>query len=1213
MASGKSALLVHWARRLEARNPATHHVLFLPISVRFGTNAPAAVFEALAACLAAIGGTRIPAPTRDPVLHYREQAAGQLRNVAPTDGRPCVVIIDGLDEADALDFWLETFPACMSPALKLVVAARPWDDSGATGWLRRLKWDQPQRPSRVLEIGPLGEVAIVELVGTLKPPLSSGRLVKVASALARQSAGDALLLRWLVQDLQSELAATGELDAVALEARPAGLAAFVRDELTKHSAATGPGAAQWEEVADAAMAVLAGAFGPLPEDDLWDVLQRMPSEIPGRQRLFKLIGRFVTRNHDGRLALAHPRLAQLVTEELLAHSPVLKQATEKMLAWQVDVAEAFEKMGPARPSPYLLAYHARHLAKAAYTRPASVTVANWAHLTSKGWLKAKTNLSGWTGVAEDIGAVQRALHNPAAGGDRAAMAALLRAALVMASFRSWGAAAQPALLWLACRGRIISVPEAEQSAAALEPEDQSEALALLVTVEEKPERREQLLERSLDAATDVGRGDKTWRSADGAAKALESVLDQERIPELVERITGNGIRFVPTGLAFLCARLADAASLPNVAGAISDRLSGVWRARFLLACAERLVGDLRNVFLREALTAARAERDIEEEVKALLELDRGSAQARAKEWLAALGPRDYLVSSSLLAKLGALCALSLLDPGEIEPVLQRIANQESDEHFPWVFAQRLASHRKSFPTLDGLLRSTLAKAVEPQAGLQARSVLSFSSAALTGEERATLRAAIVADSPDTRAILLARLLAGTPREDSVARTELAEEAKAATLLVDPPSLRMSSLFELAAADDDCVTWCANQAFEVAAGSKEALNAFHSSAMLHFAEVADPAIVSSRIPQLLRRAWGAGSAPSQWLLRLALVADSPEMHRATAVEAYAAARAQMPDADAAIGILDYSIGAMSPEMRRQAFDQGLQWLRAEEDAVDTRSMAARERALRQASFTIRSLTSAEMTPLEFWETLGEYRALGIAVETEAAIAWKYEARVFEAPVVHVKWFNQFELAYLKRVKDIPFAIDHTVAYWVTCAHFAPTKLERRRFILDGWRHLISKRNPWKADDDGWEPQREERATGLYALAMEAPWWLSFLIRRTARKVVIDSPPERALEPGSHAAVSQQAVRRFLTKFIDNPPASQRRGDGYAEAAQHASRLATAVGEPEISAALVSLLQEVASLSRGDALDVLSQAPRRLVEMVGLDAIKAATDDVAEVWP
>ena len=95
------------------------------------------------------------------------------------------------------------------------------------------------------------------------------------------------------------------------------------------------------------------------------------------------------------------------------------------------------------------------------------------------------------------------------------------------------------------------------------------------------------------------------------------------------------------------------------------------------------------------------------------------------------------------------------------------------------------------------------------------------------------------------------------------------------------------------------------------------------------------------------------------------------------------------------------------------------------------------------------------------------------------------------------------------------------------------------------------------------------------------------------------------------VSQQAVRRFLRKFIDKPPTS--RGNGYKEAAQRASRLATVAGEHEASAVLVSLLQGVASLSRGDALDLLSQAHRPIVEVVGLDAIKAAMEDVAEVWP
>jgi hypothetical protein len=1232
MARGKSALLVQWARQIGARDPATHHILFLPISVRFGTNEPTAIFEAMSACLAAIGGIRLQAPTGDPVLYYRDQAAGLLREVAPIDGLPCLVIIDGLDEADGLNRWLETFPASISPALRLVITARSYDEDGATSWRRRLNWDQPQRPSRVLEIGPLSEVAVHELVRALEPPLPKELLAAVGSALSKQSGGDALLLRWLVQDLQSELSAGRVPDLASLESRPLGLAAFVRDELIKHTAATTGSAAHSEEAADAALAVLAGAFGPLPENDLWEVLQRMLPTVPARQRLLDAVVRFVTRTRDGRLALAHPRLNQLVTEELLTYSPVLKRAAEQLLAWQINAAQGLEKNGSARPSPYLLTYHARHLAAADHVQPTTVTTADWARLMSKAWLLAKKASSGWAGVAEDIGAVRRALYSAAKGGDRTALAALLRAALVLASLRSWGGAVPPVLLWLACRAGLLLTTEAEQSAEMLGPEDQSEAFALLATAGETPERREQLLQRSLDAACEVARWNDTTRSCERAARVLGRILEPSRVPELVERLTRSDSRFMPDGLAHLCAALADPIQLPHLAGAISDRLSSSSNAaQFYLTCAERLTGDSREAALRDALTAARGDPShdcIREEIAALLKLGlHGEAQVRAREWLSAVGPQDLELGSNgrIVMQLGQLLVQAMLRPNEIEPVLQQIAAKERDEQFPWLYAECLAGHRDSLPTLDRLVRSTLAKAIEPQAGDYARRVLVCFSMGLTREERAMLCKAVAADPPDIRAIHLARILAGTPREDMISRGEVSRETRAAILRVDPPSLRIRSLYELAVADDDSVRWCVERAFETASGSKEAL--LEIECILWLAEATDPVTIKQHLFKLLQLARSAGDAPSRWRLLLALVADDPEKQKAAAQDAYAAARAEMPDVASAIGILRQCIGAMSPDNRREAHDEGLRWLRADEAAVESRSVEASRNLARQVDFTVHALPADEIKAEEVCTVLAECRALKftIGLDAEGAIAWKYMPWLIEAPALHDRWFREFQSDYLERVQSVPQAAFYAVRYFVACANLAPTRRERQTFVWDGWRHLSAQSNPWKADDDLWHETSQPRATGLYALATIAPWWLAFALRRGARK--LDAVKtlgganglDGSMQPsnsGSNNQRGEKAVEELLTNFFGDSHHEERLRDrcyGYDKMAKIVARFATVNTEAEAAALLVLLLKYVANLPRRDALDMLSQANRPLVAIIGVDAIKVALEDVVQIWP
>jgi hypothetical protein len=95
---GKSALIVRWLAHRAAEPMAGHHLIFLPISIRFGTNRAELFHHALAAALAVLFGEDLKPPVADPIEHYKGFATDWLRRTGELD-RPLLLVVDGLDEA----------------------------------------------------------------------------------------------------------------------------------------------------------------------------------------------------------------------------------------------------------------------------------------------------------------------------------------------------------------------------------------------------------------------------------------------------------------------------------------------------------------------------------------------------------------------------------------------------------------------------------------------------------------------------------------------------------------------------------------------------------------------------------------------------------------------------------------------------------------------------------------------------------------------------------------------------------------------------------------------------------------------------------------------------------------------------------------------------------------------------------------------------------
>src|SRR5262249_43863954 len=116
-------------------------VVFVPISIRFGTATEREFFPILAALLAARHAVTLPSEKSTDAVYCRAFAESLLEKELDSD-RSLLVIIDGLDETVGWQFNASSFPSEQSPRLKIVVSARERaGDCGPQGWIKQLNWD----------------------------------------------------------------------------------------------------------------------------------------------------------------------------------------------------------------------------------------------------------------------------------------------------------------------------------------------------------------------------------------------------------------------------------------------------------------------------------------------------------------------------------------------------------------------------------------------------------------------------------------------------------------------------------------------------------------------------------------------------------------------------------------------------------------------------------------------------------------------------------------------------------------------------------------------------------------------------------------------------------------------------------------------------------------------------------------------------------------
>lgn len=527
---GKSALLVHWGRKLLTREALT--VIHVPVSIRFRTNLAAVVFAALAAQLAEAHGEEVPADVNTSVEVWRGLVSDYLQRPL-ADGRRLVVILDGLDEAADWQAGADLFPFQPPAGLRLVVSARHISEApDSQAWRRRLGWEDPGL-AHALDLDPLDREGVADVLQRMGFPLDElGKRVDVVAELHRLSDGDPLLVRLYVDDLWKRGQAAARLRPEDLRAIKPGLEGYFDRWWKEQRMLWGDDAPLQEKGVQALLSILTCAFGPLTRDDLLAVAT--PDSGLNSWTLEDALlplARFVVGDGiESGYVFSHPRFALYLHTRL--NRGERQGWDERFIAWGRSVLQrlASRDLPPDQAPAYLVQYLGLHLERS------RAPLEDFLALASEGWKLAWAALEGgYSGFVNDVDRAWRL----AADADRKAAQENKAApylqdeiylALCRASVLSLASRMPPVLLARLVEAGVWRPAQALAYARQL-PNVHQRAEALSRLARHLPERqRREADEEALDLALSIG----NLRERAHLLASLVSSLDPPPIQHLVE-------------------------------------------------------------------------------------------------------------------------------------------------------------------------------------------------------------------------------------------------------------------------------------------------------------------------------------------------------------------------------------------------------------------------------------------------------------------------------------------------------------------------------------------------------------------------------------------------------------------------------------------------------------------------------------------------------
>ena len=676
---GKTALLVHWVNRLLRRGE--WRVIFVPISIRFGTAGEQMALEMLAAGLADLHNdtAKFQCSERSP-FGLLAMIGDYLNRPLPAETR-CLLVLDGIDEAVG---W-KVGPLCVVPPnspLKIVAAARQRADRGYEDWREHLGW-QPHR-TRAFPLDNLDRAALIALLKA-----QDERLAALADDPAfvaqfeRVSEGDPLTCNLLIKALLGNT-----LSPTDLSRRPPGLEAFLRDWVETLRRMRQESAAIRE-----LLALCAVAYGPLTSDDLSALAPTVFSDQSAIVDAVRSdeVARFIITVGEHSYVFSHQRLREVFLEQI--YPPTERERLHRRM---VDYGKAWWADRHQPLSEYLRRFWLLHCAGVGeWERIREVVSAIVPTRDGSGveqpWQKARYAAEGSN--SGYLGDLDRLWTRAEQQGD---LGLALRCALIAASLRSQSGNLSPKLLV----GLVqVGTPAGTWSAAAA-----LEHIALMSDSQRQAGSLKALLAagitlpwaRALEVALAIG--DEYWRATALAALAphlpthlfaealttARTIADEYRRSEALAALAPH----LPPHLfadALTTARTIDEYRRSEALAALAPHLpthlfaealaaartidSEYWRSEALAALAPHLPPPL----LAEALAAARAIAD-----------ERWRAQA-----LAALAP--HLPTDLLADALAA--ARAIQDADDRAEALAALAPHLPTEQQPAVYADALAAAR----------------------------------------------------------------------------------------------------------------------------------------------------------------------------------------------------------------------------------------------------------------------------------------------------------------------------------------------------------------------------------------------------------------------------------------------------------------------------------------------------------------------------------------
>ena len=485
--AGKSSLLSHWVDSLAMRN-SPFAVIYHPISARWSTNSRSAVFQSLAFQLATVFGEPTPETEieqlRETILSYVDRAN--------RDGKPLLIVLDGLDEAAGWQADNTLFPPTRSGSVRIVTAARPLGE-GAGRWLHQLGWYTPGT-TRVFQLKPLDRSGIADVLLQMGHPLAAlGSSSDVVDTLFEKSEGEPLVLSLYVKELRDKhIFTTLEFIGKFQQLEP-GLEGFFLDYWLEEQSKLWGDKRRWREPRlRAVLGLCSMAHGALAREDIRALAPERFASFDDVQDTASELSRFVIEiadEHGVGFVLEHRRFEEFVREsDKFLSTDERSDFRQRIVRYGLTVMSELTNGRRKQAPDYVVRWHATHLTES--QRPMD----DFRPLLDLRWYQECERVDGTT--AHFLSDLDQAWK---AASGREGLGMRLRITLIRSSLITMGRNIAPELFSLCVYAGVLS-PTLGEVIARQQGEKDKRSVFFLVLAACAANDRGRLLGEALEAA-----------------------------------------------------------------------------------------------------------------------------------------------------------------------------------------------------------------------------------------------------------------------------------------------------------------------------------------------------------------------------------------------------------------------------------------------------------------------------------------------------------------------------------------------------------------------------------------------------------------------------------------------------------------------------------------------------------------------------------------